>query len=186
MSKLNRYKPIRILWILLGSLSVGMGVIGIFVPGWPTTIFLIVASYFYIRSSRRLYNWLINNKLSVLSSSDNLYPRRQERERVSLRSGPLYDTDSWGWLLWDWLADTSWWGMDRHVRMDLVDVAAFVTRSSCLINIASISESNMNLVNVVQCCSASFKSTVCWHAPRHSLGFRSRWTKWALKKMLFV
>ena len=63
MSKLNRYKPIRILWILLGSLSVGMGVIGIFVPGWPTTIFLIVASYFYIRSSRRLYNWLINNKL---------------------------------------------------------------------------------------------------------------------------
>ena len=63
MSKLNRYKPIRILWILLGSLSVGMGVIGLFVPGWPTTIFLIVASYFYIRSSRRLYNWLINNKL---------------------------------------------------------------------------------------------------------------------------
>ena len=63
MSKLNRYKPIRILWILLGSLSVGMGVIGIFVPGWPTTIFLIVASYFYIRSSRRLYNWLINNKI---------------------------------------------------------------------------------------------------------------------------
>ena len=63
MSKLNRYKPIRILWILLGSLSVGMGVIGIFVPGWPTTIFLFVASYFYIRTSRRLYNWLINNKL---------------------------------------------------------------------------------------------------------------------------
>ncbi len=63
MSKLNRYKPVRILWILLGSLSVGMGVIGIFVPGWPTTIFLIIASYFYIRSSRRLYNWLINNKL---------------------------------------------------------------------------------------------------------------------------
>ena len=63
MPKLNKYKPIRILWILLGSLSIGMGVIGIFVPGWPTTIFLIIASYFYIRSSRRLYNWLINNKL---------------------------------------------------------------------------------------------------------------------------
>ena len=63
MSKLNKYKPIRILWILLGSLSIGMGVIGIFVPGWPTTIFLIIASYFYIRSSRRLYNWLINNRL---------------------------------------------------------------------------------------------------------------------------
>ena len=40
-----------------------MGVIGIFVPGWPTTIFLIIASYFYIRSSEKLYNWLINNKI---------------------------------------------------------------------------------------------------------------------------
>jgi len=63
MSKLNKHKSIRLLWILFGSFSVAMGVIGIFVPGWPTTIFLIIASYFYIRSSKRLYEWLINNKL---------------------------------------------------------------------------------------------------------------------------
>jgi len=63
MPKINENKSIRLLWILLGSISVGMGVIGIFVPGWPTTIFLIVASYFYIRSSEKLYNWLLNNKI---------------------------------------------------------------------------------------------------------------------------
>ena len=63
MSKINENKSIRLLWVLLGSLSVGMGVIGIFVPGWPTTIFLIIASYFYIRSSEKLYNWLLNNKI---------------------------------------------------------------------------------------------------------------------------
>ena len=63
MPKINENKSIRLLWVLLGSLSVGMGVIGIFVPGWPTTIFLIIASYFYIRSSAKLYNWLINNKI---------------------------------------------------------------------------------------------------------------------------
>ena len=63
MSKINENKSIRLLWVFLGSLSVGMGVIGIFVPGWPTTIFLIIASYFYIRSSEKLYNWLINNKI---------------------------------------------------------------------------------------------------------------------------
>ena len=63
MSKINENKSIRLLWVLLGSLSVGMGVIGIFVPGWPTTIFLIIGSYFYIRSSEKLYNWLINNKI---------------------------------------------------------------------------------------------------------------------------
>jgi uncharacterized membrane protein YbaN (DUF454 family) len=63
MSKLNKHKSIRLLWIFFGSFSVAMGVIGIFVPGWPTTIFLIIASYFYIRSSKRLYEWLVNNKL---------------------------------------------------------------------------------------------------------------------------
>ena len=63
MPKINENKSIRLLWVLLGSLSVGMGVIGIFVPGWPTTIFLIIASYFYIRSSEKLYSWLINNKI---------------------------------------------------------------------------------------------------------------------------
>ena len=63
MSKINKNKSIRLLWVLLGSISVGMGVIGIFVPGWPTTIFLIIASYFYIRSSDKLYNWLLNNKI---------------------------------------------------------------------------------------------------------------------------
>jgi len=63
MPKINENKSIRLLWVLLGSISVGMGVIGIFVPGWPTTIFLIVASYFYIRSSEKLYNWLLNNKI---------------------------------------------------------------------------------------------------------------------------
>ena len=67
MSKINENKSIRLLWVLLGSLSVGMGVIGIFVPGWPTTIFLIIASYFYIRSSEKLYNWLIYNKRLGLS-----------------------------------------------------------------------------------------------------------------------
>ena len=63
MSKINENKSIRLLWVLIGSISVGMGIIGIFVPGWPTTIFLIIASYFYIRSSEKLYNWLLNNKI---------------------------------------------------------------------------------------------------------------------------
>jgi|TARA_B100000959_G_C14991483_1_gene628100 hypothetical protein len=63
MPKINENKSIRLLWVLIGSISVGMGIIGIFVPGWPTTIFLIIASYFYIRSSEKLYNWLLNNKI---------------------------------------------------------------------------------------------------------------------------
>tara|TARA_B100000579_G_scaffold433633_1_gene452782 strand:- start:918 stop:1322 length:405 start_codon:yes stop_codon:yes gene_type:complete len=61
--KTEKNKIIKFLWISLGSIFVAIGYIGIFVPGLPTTIFLILASACYIRSSKRLYEWLINNKL---------------------------------------------------------------------------------------------------------------------------
>ena len=53
----------NILWILLGSLSVVVGIIGIFVPLLPTAPFLLFAAYCYARSSERFYNWLMNNRV---------------------------------------------------------------------------------------------------------------------------
>ena len=52
----------KILWIFLGSLFVVIGGIGVVVPGLPTTLFLILAAACYIRSSQKLYDWLITNK----------------------------------------------------------------------------------------------------------------------------
>jgi uncharacterized protein len=52
----------RILFIVLGSLCVALGVIGIFVPLMPTTVFLLLAGFFYARSSPRFYNWLLNHR----------------------------------------------------------------------------------------------------------------------------
>ena len=62
-SKLNKNILVRLLFVFIGSLFVGLAIIGIFLPGLPTTPFLILAAYFYIRSSNKLYNWLINNKI---------------------------------------------------------------------------------------------------------------------------
>jgi|TARA_B100001741_G_C16467695_1_gene558367 uncharacterized membrane protein YbaN (DUF454 family) len=52
----------KLMWVSLGSLFVGLGAIGVIVPGLPTTPFLILAAACYIRSSQRLYDWLISNK----------------------------------------------------------------------------------------------------------------------------
>ena len=60
--KKSRFLLVRLLWIILGSAFVAIGTVGIFVPGLPTTVFMILAAACYVRSSDKLYNWLIRNK----------------------------------------------------------------------------------------------------------------------------
>lgn len=53
----------RILLILLGSLSLSLGIIGVFIPVFPQTPFFILCAFCYVRSSKHLYNWLIEHKI---------------------------------------------------------------------------------------------------------------------------
>ncbi|MGM0565881.1 MAG: YbaN family protein [Bacteroidota bacterium] len=53
---------VKALLIIAGSISLGLGVLGIFVPGLPTTSFLLLTAYLWARSSDKLYNKLLNNK----------------------------------------------------------------------------------------------------------------------------
>jgi uncharacterized protein len=53
----------RRLLIGAGTLSTGLGIIGIFVPILPTTPFLLLAAACYMRSSERFYRWLINDRI---------------------------------------------------------------------------------------------------------------------------
>lgn len=52
----------RVILIVIGSISLGLGILGIFLPLLPTTPLLLLAAACYIRSSPRLYQWLINHK----------------------------------------------------------------------------------------------------------------------------
>lgn len=49
--------------IFLGTVCVGLGVMGMFLPLMPTTVFLLMAAYCYSKSSERFHNWLLTNKL---------------------------------------------------------------------------------------------------------------------------
>ncbi len=53
---------IRTLLIVTGTLSVMLGILGIFLPLLPTTPFLLLAAFCYSRSSDRFYHWLITNR----------------------------------------------------------------------------------------------------------------------------
>lgn len=48
--------------IFTGTVCVGLGVLGIFLPLLPTTVFLLLAAYCYSRSSERFHTWLVNNR----------------------------------------------------------------------------------------------------------------------------
>lgn len=52
----------RIFLVSAGSVSLGLALLGIFLPLLPTTPFLLLTAACYVRSSERLYNWLITHK----------------------------------------------------------------------------------------------------------------------------
>ncbi|EIT70312.1 YbaN family protein [Hydrocarboniphaga effusa] len=52
---------IRYLLMVLAGLSLTLGFIGIFVPGMPTTVFVLIAGWAAARSSPRFHAWLENH-----------------------------------------------------------------------------------------------------------------------------
>ena len=58
MSALRRY-----LYVVLGTLSLGLALVGIVLPLVPTTPLLLLAAACYARGSRRFHDWLLSNRL---------------------------------------------------------------------------------------------------------------------------
>ena len=58
-----RKKIVKGFYFLGGTISLSLGIIGIVLPILPTTPFLLLAAACYARSSQRVYNWLLNNRI---------------------------------------------------------------------------------------------------------------------------
>lgn len=61
--QLKKSRITRILYIIGGTLSLALAILGIVLPGLPTTPFALLSAYLYAKSSEKLYNWLLNNKI---------------------------------------------------------------------------------------------------------------------------
>lgn len=66
---------IKLIFIFSGTISLCIGVINIIIPGLPTTPFLLLSAFFYLKSSDKLYNKLITNRVLGRYISD-FYKRK--------------------------------------------------------------------------------------------------------------
>lgn len=53
----------KILYIIIGCISLGLGIIGVIVPILPTVPFVLLEAFCFAKSSERLDGWFKNTKL---------------------------------------------------------------------------------------------------------------------------
>lgn len=71
----------RMLLMLVGCLSFGIGSVGALIPILPTTPFLLLAAYCFARSSERFNDWLQSTKLYIFYAEDFVSSRTIPREK---------------------------------------------------------------------------------------------------------
>ena len=109
------YKPIL---IVVGTLSTGLGILGIFLPLLPTTPFLLLAAACYIRSSKKLYNWLLSNRFFGKYIRDY-----REKKAIPLKIKILAIA-----LIWITISYSVFFIIDIvYVRILLLSIAVFMT-----------------------------------------------------------
>lgn len=84
----------KILLLVAGNCSLSLGIIGIFLPVLPTTPFLLLSAACYMKSSQKLYSWLINHKIL------GLYIRSYIKYKaISLRAKIISITALWSVMM---------------------------------------------------------------------------------------
>ncbi len=53
----------RVIYLVIGTLALFLGALGIFLPVLPTTPFVILAAACYLRSSKRMHAWILQSRL---------------------------------------------------------------------------------------------------------------------------
>lgn len=106
---------LKALLIACGTLCVVLGVIGIFLPLMPTTVFLLLAAACYARSSERFHRRLVEHRW--------LGPYIRQRQGMTVRQKIVTVT-----LLWLTLGATMYWTVEAlWLHLLLIGIGLGVT-----------------------------------------------------------
>lgn len=119
----------KLLLIACGSLAVALGVIGIFVPLMPTTVFLLLAAACYARSSEPFYRRLVDSRwLGAYIRSSREGGGMTRRQKASTLA-----------LLWIGIGASAIWSVDAWwIRGVLLVIALSVTVHVARIKMAPV------------------------------------------------
>jgi uncharacterized membrane protein YbaN (DUF454 family) len=84
----------RVFYLILGILCVLLAGLGVLLPGLPATPFLLLASFSFARSSKRMHDWLINNSIFGPILQDFL-----DRKGIRLHIKVISIALMWGMML---------------------------------------------------------------------------------------
>jgi uncharacterized protein len=83
----------KLAYILLGLVATCLGIIGVWVPGLPTTVFILIALWAFSNSSKRLHSWFI--RIPVLRSAVREAQRFQHEGTVDRYAKFISQACSW-------------------------------------------------------------------------------------------
>ena len=114
----SQHRLVRVVYIAAGSLLVGIGVVGIFLPLLPRTVFFLLAAACYGKGSPSAYRWLMTNRLF----GQRLRDYKEERGATSATKGVTLLS------LWAGIAFGAWLtGFNPWIALPLLLIAIAVT-----------------------------------------------------------
>jgi len=81
--ELKRSKVARLLYAIGGTVALVLAMLGIVVPGLPVTPFALLSAFLYAKSSKRMYDWLLNNRVLGPRIKNYQRPERVDPKRES-------------------------------------------------------------------------------------------------------
>ena len=84
----------KLILIFIGLICLSLGIVGYVIPGMPGTIFLIIAATLFVRSSDRLYRFVVENKLF-----GNQVRKFLETGEIPIRAKLMSISSMWGFTI---------------------------------------------------------------------------------------